>query len=210
MTNISKGASIAITNVTAVLPYSLVENATVVVEDGIITSIVSGGHAPIGAIDGNGALCIPGIVDSHSDGLEKEIMPRPNAPLPIDFALRSYEGRVRAAGVTTIFHGIGFENDSKYGRTIKLANGLCDAIQLHMTGKNSLVDHRILYRLDARDADGFDAFLEAGDIFAKEPAQKLYEHIYSAGNRQDPMQAYVAFRGREPTVVPLLTKRRLN
>ncbi|MEI7757003.1 MAG: alpha-D-ribose 1-methylphosphonate 5-triphosphate diphosphatase [bacterium] len=157
MTNISKGASIAITNVTAVLPYSLVENATVVVEDGIITSIVSGGLAPVGAIDGNGALCIPGIVDSHSDGLEKEIMPRPNAPLPIDFALRSYEGRVRAAGVTTIFHGIGFENDSKYGRTIKLANGLCDAIQLHMTGKNSLVDHRILYRLDARDADGFDA-----------------------------------------------------
>lgn len=157
MTNISRGASIAIANVTAVLPYSLVENATVVVEDGIITSIVSGGLVPVGAIDGNGALCIPGIVDSHSDGLEKEIMPRPNAPLPIDFALRSYEGRVRAAGVTTIFHGIGFENDSKYGRTIKLANGLCDAIQLHMAGENSLVDHRILYRLDARDADGFDA-----------------------------------------------------
>ncbi len=59
------------------------------------------------------------------------------------------------------------------------------------------------------DADGFDAFLEAGDIFAPEPAQRLYEHIYSAGNRQEPMLAYQAFRGRLPTVTPLLTKRGL-
>jgi len=60
------------------------------------------------------------------------------------------------------------------------------------------------------DAEGFDAFIEAGDILAKEPAKKLYEHIYSAGNRQDPMKAYVAFRRREPTVTPLLTKRGLH
>ena len=53
------------------------------------------------------------------------------------------------------------------------------------------------------------AFLEAGDIFAPEPAQRLYEHIYSAGNRQEPMLAYQAFRGRLPTVTPLLTKRGL-
>ncbi len=59
------------------------------------------------------------------------------------------------------------------------------------------------------DADGFDAFLEAGDLFAAEPAKKLYEHIYSAGNQQEPMASYVAFRGREPTVTPLLTKRGL-
>jgi peptidyl-dipeptidase Dcp len=81
----------------------------------------------------------------------------------------------------------------------------------HLFSSNSYASAYYVYMwAEVLDADGFDAFIEAGDIFAKDPAQKLHEHIYSAGNRQDPMQAYVAFRGREPTVAPLLTKRGLN
>ena len=81
----------------------------------------------------------------------------------------------------------------------------------HLFSSNSYASAYYVYMwAEVLDADGFDAFLEAGDIFAKDPAQKLYEHIYSAGNRQDPMKAYVAFRGREPTVTPLLTKRGLH
>jgi peptidyl-dipeptidase Dcp len=81
----------------------------------------------------------------------------------------------------------------------------------HLFSSNSYASAYYVYMwAEVLDADGFDAFIEAGDIFAKEPAKKLYEHIYSAGNRQDPMKAYIAFRGREPTVAPLLTKRGLN
>ncbi len=81
----------------------------------------------------------------------------------------------------------------------------------HLFSSNGYASAYYVYMwAEVLDADGFDAFLEAGDLFAKEPAQKLYEHIYAAGNRQDPMAAYVAFRGREPTVTPLLTKRGLS
>ena len=81
----------------------------------------------------------------------------------------------------------------------------------HLFSSNGYASAYYVYMwAEVLDADGFDAFLEAGDLFAKEPAQKLYEHIYSAGNCQDPMSAYVAFRGREPTVSPLLTKRGLS
>lgn len=59
------------------------------------------------------------------------------------------------------------------------------------------------------DADGFAAFKESGDIFDPELARRLREHVYAAGNRQPPMQAYVAFRGREPAVAPLLRNRGL-
>lgn len=80
----------------------------------------------------------------------------------------------------------------------------------HLFSSNSYASAYYVYMwAEVLDADGFDAFLEAGDLFAPEPAQKLYEHIYSAGNKQDPMQAYIAFRGRAPTVEPLLTKRGL-
>ena len=60
------------------------------------------------------------------------------------------------------------------------------------------------------DADGFNAFLEAGDIFAPDLAKRLKDHIYAAGNSTAPMDAYTAFRGRAPSVEALLEKRGLQ
>ncbi|MEM1042892.1 MAG: M3 family metallopeptidase [Bacteroidota bacterium] len=57
------------------------------------------------------------------------------------------------------------------------------------------------------DNDGFAAFEEAGDIFDPELAQKLYENVFSAGDTQPAMDAYVGFRGREPNVDALLRNR---
>lgn len=57
------------------------------------------------------------------------------------------------------------------------------------------------------DADGFEAFLEAGDIFDPETARRLYAFVYSAGNTRDPAEAYRLFRGRDPEVQPLLKGR---
>jgi peptidyl-dipeptidase Dcp len=59
------------------------------------------------------------------------------------------------------------------------------------------------------DADAFAAFEETGNVFDPELAQRLFANIYSAGGRQDPADAYIAFRGRMPTIEPLLTKRGL-
>ena len=59
------------------------------------------------------------------------------------------------------------------------------------------------------DADGFDAFVEAGDIFDPATAKRLREHVYGAGNRLDAAAAYEAFRGRAPSPDALLKKRGL-
>lgn len=62
---------------------------------------------------------------------------------------------------------------------------------------------------EVMDADAFGAFEEAGDIFHKETAERLYTHIYSAGGRPDPEETYKAFRGRAPKIDALLEKRGL-
>jgi peptidyl-dipeptidase Dcp len=59
------------------------------------------------------------------------------------------------------------------------------------------------------DADAFQAFLEAGDIFHGETAEKLYRHIYGAGGKRKGHDAYLAFRGRLPEVEGLLRQRGL-
>jgi len=60
------------------------------------------------------------------------------------------------------------------------------------------------------DADGFSAFEEAGDPFDPKLAERLGRYVYAAGNSRDPMEAYVAFRGREPDPQALLVKRGLT
>jgi len=63
---------------------------------------------------------------------------------------------------------------------------------------------------EVMDADAFAAFEETGNIFSQKIAKKLREHIYAAGNRVDPADAYIAFRGRPPEVEGLLKKRGFN
>lgn len=58
------------------------------------------------------------------------------------------------------------------------------------------------------DNDGFAAFEEAGDIFDPETAQRLYD-VLSGGNTRPAMEMYTGFRGREPSVEPLLRNRGL-
>jgi peptidyl-dipeptidase Dcp len=57
------------------------------------------------------------------------------------------------------------------------------------------------------DADAFEAFQEAGDIFDPATAKRLRETIYAAGGSRDPADAYQAFRGRLPSPDALLRKR---
>ncbi len=58
------------------------------------------------------------------------------------------------------------------------------------------------------DADGFDAFKEAGDPFDPATATRLRD-ILAAGDTRDPMQLYIAFRGRAPRTLALLKGRDL-
>lgn len=60
------------------------------------------------------------------------------------------------------------------------------------------------------DADGFEAFVEAGDVFDRATAQRLERYVYAAGNTLEPAEGYRAFRGRDARVEPMLQKRGLS
>ena len=60
------------------------------------------------------------------------------------------------------------------------------------------------------DADAFQAFLDNGDIFDPATAGKLHEYIYGTGGTRRGRDAYLAFRGRLPSVEGLLRQRGLS
>jgi peptidyl-dipeptidase Dcp len=59
------------------------------------------------------------------------------------------------------------------------------------------------------DADAYDAFKETGNPFDQATAERLLKFIYSSGGTMMPMTAYEKFRGRSPTVEPMLRKKGL-
>lgn len=63
---------------------------------------------------------------------------------------------------------------------------------------------------EAMDADGFDAFKEAGNVFDPTLAAKLRREVYEVGNTRDPAESYTAFRGRMPSADALLKNRGLK
>lgn len=175
----------------AVLPDRILDDALVVVEDGLIAEVgpARPGLVPAEATDLRGALVLPGLVDTHSDGLEKEIRPRPGVEFDAGFGLASFEGRVRAAGVTTCFHGVGYEVSVRKERTIERARRIERTVLDRVGSGCALVDHRVLYRLDARDPAALGSLQESiaarQGSFDVPPLVSFEDHTPGQGQYRD-------------------------
>jgi len=97
-----------------VMPLGIMENAALILEDGKIAAIEERPSAAYrdGDINASGRWVLPGIIDCHSDAIEREIQPRPNSSLPFDMAFYELERRLAGCGITTIFHSISMFDES--------------------------------------------------------------------------------------------------
>lgn len=77
------------------------------------------------------------------------------------------------------------------------------------SGSSYAAGYYVYLWAEVLEADGFDAFVEAGNAFDAGVATRLRQFIYSSGNSLEPGAAYRAFRGRDATVTPMLKQRGL-
>lgn len=182
---LTKATTIA--GVRAVVDGTLLEDARVTIEDGVIVEIASGTRIGAGAVDGRGALLLPGLIDTHTDGLERERQPRQTASLDTVFALRSFESRLWSAGITTVFHGVGFDDRPGHHRSLAVATELWEAIMERRSQPSAPVDHRVLYRLEARSEGGFEAMRRcvARDQGDARPLVSYEDHTPGQGQYRD-------------------------
>ena len=72
------------------------------------------------------------------------------------------------------------------------------------SGASYAAGYYVYMWVEVLEADGFDAFNEAGNPFDPATAERLLRHVYCAGNTREPAAAFRAFRGRDPQVAPML------
>lgn len=99
-TNMSGDLSLA--NAQVVLADRVI-TGSVTIEGGIITAIEEGDRMPTGAIDCGGDLVIPGLIELHTDNLERHIEPRPSVDWPHMPALIAHDAELASTGITTVF-----------------------------------------------------------------------------------------------------------
>ncbi len=77
------------------------------------------------------------------------------------------------------------------------------------SGSSYAAGYYVYMWAEVLDADGYDAFVEAGDPFDPAIAERLRRYVYSSGGTLDPAAAFRSFRGRDPVVGPMLAQRGL-
>ncbi|WP_449369620.1 alpha-D-ribose 1-methylphosphonate 5-triphosphate diphosphatase [Thiomonas sp.] len=76
-------------------------------EDGLIRGIDTEPAASPQAIDLGGDLLIAGLIELHTDNLERHLMPRPGVHWALLPALLAHDAEIAAAGITTVLDAIG-------------------------------------------------------------------------------------------------------
>lgn len=172
-----------LTNALLVLP-DRVEPGTLVLREGRIAEIQPGrSHLPA-ARDLEGDHLIPGVIDVHTDNLERQVQPRSLARWPSRSAFLSHDSQTAAAGVTTVLDALclgdlGFDAE----RTETFLNGVRDLDALVPTGLLKS-EHYLHLRCELPAAD----LLPLVETVADHPAVRmvsLMDHTPGVGQYAD-------------------------
>ena len=111
-------------------------NGTVHIIDGVIKSVDAGPSRLPAAVDLEGDFLIPGLIDIHTDNLERHLQPRPGVEWPNIAALVTHDRQMAAAGITTVFDSlcVGIDDDSGNGRSKALVKSLLATEQAQADG----------------------------------------------------------------------------
>ncbi len=139
------------------------------IKDGVIREIASGAAVPTGARDMQGDFVAPGLVELHTDNLERHLAPRPKVDWPHRAAIVAHDRELAGTGITTVFDAIRVGSiQSRGGRHYgKYARLMADEI-LSMRAAGTL---RISHHLHLRAEICSETLIEELDEFG--PADRV-------------------------------------
>ena len=96
---------LALANARLVLEGEVVHGA-VQLRDGRIADVHPGRGVPAGAEDLGGDWLAPGLVELHTDNLERHLQPRAGVDWPAAAAIVAHDAEIAGVGITTVFDAI--------------------------------------------------------------------------------------------------------
>ncbi len=152
---------------------------TLVVEDGLIADIqpetVHQGQ------NGNGDYLLPGLIELHTDNLERCMSPRPKVNWPLDVAAVNHDRDLAGAGITTVCDAISIGDITPGSLRMTQFGPMIDTIYNGQNQGRFAVDHRLHLRCEL----GYNQVYDLVETYADHPLLSLMSLMdHTPGQRQ--------------------------
>jgi alpha-D-ribose 1-methylphosphonate 5-triphosphate diphosphatase len=173
-------ADMILSNARLVLADEVV-HGTVRVSGGRIASFDSGNTAVAGSEDLDGDYLMPGLIELHTDNLERHIQPRPKVNWPTSSALLAHDAQVAAAGITTVLDAIAVGGTLTEDIRDRIVRESAEAIRSFREADLLRADHHLHMRCEVAHKDVLRLF----EPFKDDPLVLLVSLMdHTPGQRQ--------------------------
>lgn len=156
-------------------------NGTVVVRDGLIAEVQEGRSQLPQALDMQGDYLLPGLVELHTDNLEKHLSPRPGVDWPSASAVLSHDAQIISSGITTVFDALSIGDVNPKGKRMQQLPAMLEAIASANAEGLTRAEHRLHLRCEVCHPDTLSVFR---DLVEQPLVQLVSVMDHSPGQRQ--------------------------
>ncbi len=135
-----------------------VVHGSIVMEGGVITAIDSGNSAVASAEDMQGQYVMPGMVELHTDNLEKYMSPRPSVDWPTLPAMLSHDNHIASAGITTVFDALSIGDISPKSERLENLLPMLEALNYSKEHGLTRIEHRLHLRCEVAHPETLNVF----------------------------------------------------
>jgi alpha-D-ribose 1-methylphosphonate 5-triphosphate diphosphatase len=152
------------------------------IENGVIRDVERGTTSAPDAQDWDGDYLLPGLIELHTDNLEKHLVPRPGVEWNTDAAFVIHDAQVAAAGITTVFDALAIGSRSQVGLRGRDVQTRCaQALQRFSERQLLRAEHFLHLRCEIATADVVEVF----DTLKDHPLLRLASVMdHTPGQRQ--------------------------
>ncbi|CAM5258424.1 Phosphonate metabolism protein PhnM OS=Stutzerimonas stutzeri OX=316 GN=CXK95_07340 PE=4 SV=1 [Stutzerimonas stutzeri] len=156
-------------------------HGSLLIRDGVIADIAAGTSSLPQAQDLDGALLLPGLIELHTDNLEKHMSPRPGVDWPSASAVLTHDAQIVAAGITTVFDALSIGDINPKGKRMQQLGVMLEAIAAAEAAGQTRAEHRLHLRCEVSHPQCLALFRE----LVEQPLVQLVSVMdHAPGQRQ--------------------------
>lgn len=131
---------------------------SLLLRDGLIAAVDEGASRLPQAQDLGGDYLLPGLVELHTDNLEKHMSPRPGVDWPSASAVLTHDAQIVAAGITTVFDALSIGDINPRGRRMQQLPAMIEAIAASEAAGQTRAEHRLHLRCELCHPDALTIY----------------------------------------------------
>ena len=169
-----------INNVKLVLEDEVI-NGSLEVQDGRISAFAESQSRLAEAIDVEGGWLLPGLIELHTDNLDKFFTPRPKVDWPAHSAMSSHDALMVASGITTVLDAVAIGDVRDGGDRLENLEKMINAVEETQKRGLNRAEHRLHLRCELPHHTTLPLFEK---LVGREPVSMVSLMDHSPGQRQ--------------------------